>query len=100
MDEIQQRAFVGRTPRYSPLDVSVLVGIETEREGRRKTQGGGGGGLRECTGGRLQSWQSLLALPFLSDRVNIEPATFVCLFRDPPLLDATTLNGTEQTGAQ
>lgn len=71
--------------------------------GGRKTQGGGGGGVRECTGGRLQSWQWSrfpAALSFSSDRVNIEPATFVCLFREPPVLDAITLNGTEQTGAQ
>lgn len=90
------------------LDVSVLVGMEAEREreGERHCEAvavGGRGSVQEA--GRSLGSVVAPRFPgapsyFLSDRVNIEPVTFVRLFREPLLLDAITLNGTEQTGAQ
>lgn len=62
------------------LDVSVLVGIDTEREGGRKT-----GRAVNKNRATILAWESLPGpecFSFTSDKVNTEPATFVCLFRE------------------
>lgn len=62
------------------LDVSVLVGIDTEGEGGRKTREG-----VNKNRATILAWESLPGpecFSFTSDKVNTEPATFVCFFRE------------------
>lgn len=86
MDEIQQRAFVGRTPRYSPFRCLCPCGDRHRKGGREKDtereRRWGGVNKNRAT---ILAWESLPGpecFSFTSDKVNTEPATFVCLFRE------------------